>query len=118
MNRWLLIDGHNVIHADADLARLVPADFVAVTPVSQLRHLPRFLRAMQIRAERAAVSRVKDAEKAMQVAQFENWQSRVPATVRSRFQWLLEEFRVSLFAQELGTAESISSTKLKSLGDW
>jgi ATP-dependent helicase HrpA len=73
---------------------------------------------MQVRAERAALKPVKDAEKAAQLAEFEGWHSKVAKSDHERFRWLLEEFRVSLFAQELGTAESVSSTKLKALGSW
>jgi ATP-dependent helicase HrpA len=101
-----------------DLQRLVSDDFVNHTPFERLQHLPRYLRAMQVRAERAALKPVKDAEKAAQLAEFEGWRSKVAKADHERFRWLLEEFRVSLFAQELGTAESVSSTKLKALGSW
>ncbi|MEI6871258.1 MAG: DUF3418 domain-containing protein, partial [Verrucomicrobiota bacterium] len=100
---------------DADIARLVPADFPSQTPFSRLSHLPRYLKAVQVRAERAVHKPAKDAEKAAQLVPFEGWRKRVPAESRETFRWLLEEFRVSLFAQELGTSESVSAQKLKSL---
>ena len=101
---------------DADLRRLVPADFLARTPAAQLPHLHRYLRAIQIRAERAAISPAKDTEKAKQLAPFAPWETRVPAAQRESFRWMLEEFRVSLFAQELGTAQPASAQRLKALG--
>ena len=99
-----------------DLARLAGDDFPAHTPPDQLPHVPRFLRAMAIRAERAAVSPAKDAEKARALTPFADWETRVPAAQRDAFRWLLEEFRVSIFAQELGTALPVSVQRLKTVG--
>jgi ATP-dependent helicase HrpA len=101
---------------DLDLHRLLPADFLARTPHAQLPHLHRYLRAIQIRAERADVSPAKDAEKAKQLTPFAQWETRVPAASREAFRWMLEEFRVSLFAQELGTAQPASAQRLQALG--
>ncbi|HSI11677.1 MAG TPA: ATP-dependent RNA helicase HrpA [Chthoniobacter sp.] len=103
---------------DDDLRRLVPGDFLARTPHTQLPHLFRYLRAMQIRAERAEVSPAKDAEKAKQLLPFAKWEARVPEANHETFRWMLEEFRVSLFAQELGTAQPASPQRLKALGDF
>lgn len=102
---------------DRDLQRLVPPDFLARTPHAQLEHLPRYLRAMQIRGERAFLSPAKDAEKAKQFAPFVGWETKVPEAQREVFRWLLEEFRVSVFAQELGTAQPVSVQRLKTLGE-
>ena len=101
---------------DQDLQRLLPGDFLARTPPGQLPHLHRYLRAIQIRAERASVNPAKDAEKAAQLAPFANWEKRVPTAQHEAFRWMLEEFRVSLFAQELGTAQPASAQRLKALG--
>ena len=73
---------------------------------------------MAIRAERAAVNPSKDADKARALAAFADWEARVPAAKRETFRWLLEEFRVSIFAQELGTAQPVSPARLKALGDF
>ena len=99
-----------------DLARLAGEDFPAQTPPEQLAQLPRYLRAVAVRAERAAVSPAKDAEKARALAPFTDWQTRVPPPQREAFRWLLEEFRVSIFAQELGTALPVSAQRLKTVG--
>lgn len=103
---------------DQDLQRLVPGDFLARTPHAQLPHLFRYLRAVQIRAERAVINPAKDAEKAKQLLPFAKWEDRVPEAQRETFRWMLEEFRVSLFAQELGTAQPASAQRLKALGDF
>ena len=99
-----------------DLARLAGDDFPAQTPPGQLGELPRYLRAVAVRAERAAVSPAKDAEKARALAPFTDWETRVPSAQRESFRWLLEEFRVSIFAQELGTAQPVSVQRLKTAG--
>ena len=96
-----------------DLQRLVPADFPARVPPEQLGQLPRYLRAVEVRAERAALSPAKDAEKARALVPFEEWETRVPEAGREAFRWLLEEFRVSIFAQELGTAQPVSAQRLR-----
>ncbi len=101
---------------EQDVARLLPADFLARTPHTRLSHLHRYMRAIQVRAERASLNAAKDAEKAQQLAPFRDWEKRVPAENREAFRWLLEEFRVSLFAQELGTAQPASAQRLKTLG--
>ena len=121
--RQILDLRHNILASpkrypglDHDLQRLVPADFLARTPQAHMPHLLRYLRAIQIRAERASVSPAKDAEKAKQLLPFANWECRVPAPQRDAFRWMLEEFRVSLFAQELGTAQPASAARLTTLG--
>jgi len=103
---------------EQDVQRVVPADFLTRTPQRQMPHLLRYLRAIEIRAERAALQPARDAEKAKQLAPFLGWETRVPAAQREAFRWLLEEFRVSLFAQELGTAQPASAQRLKALGGW
>ena len=101
---------------EADVARLAGDDFPARTPPAQIAHLPRYLRAVAVRAERAALAPAKDAEKARALAPFADWETRVPPAQREAFRWLLEEFRVSIFAQELGTAQPVSARRLHDAG--
>ena len=98
---------------ERDLAALLPPDFLRTTPYAQLPHFPRYLKGMKLRAERWRQNPAKDAERAAQLAPYVV----VVGKLRSReggeaFRWLVEEFRVSLFAQELGTAEPVSAVKL------
>ena len=100
-----------------DLAALIPADFLRRTPFAQLAHFPRYLKAMKLRAERARKNPAKDAERAAQLAPYltaaEKFRAAGQPNERGEaFRWLVEEFRVSLFAQELGTAEPVSTVKL------
>ena len=106
----------------AELAALLPADFVRATPYAQLAHLPRYLKAMKQRADRWRQNVAKDAERARQLAPYVAMVAKLnqqrggstPPTAEEGavFRWLVEEFRVSIFAQELGTAEPVSAVKL------
>jgi len=99
------------------LASLLPADFMRVTPFPRLAHFPRYLKAMRLRIERARRSPAKDAERESQVATLEEAWRKLPRETDpvevSRLRWQLEELRVSLFAQELGTSEPVSALKLE-----
>ncbi len=102
------------------LDALLPPRFLATTSYTQLAHLPRYLKALLIRIERAALNPVKDQERARQLAPYLEALKKfaaAPPTASARpqleeFRWMVEEFKVSLFAQELGTAFSISAQRL------
>ena len=100
---------------DQDAARLVPPDFLARTPHVRLPHLNRYLKAILLRAERAALHPAKDSEKAKLLTPFLGWKKFVQPENHDTFRWLLEEYRVSLFAQELGTAVPVSPKRLEAL---
>jgi len=104
-----------------DLAVLLPPDFLRRTAFEQVRHLPRYLRGMQARADRWKRDAAKDASRAKELAPFVTAARKIaagrgegaPPPLAENFRWLVEEFRVSLFAQELGTAEPVSAVRLE-----
>ncbi len=109
-----------------DLSRLVPAHFVLLYDDARLDHLPRYIRALAVRAERATLDFEKDRRKAEAAAPFETrldaWLAGLGPTASAAkrqavedYFWLLEEFKVSLFAQELGTAAPVSAKRLDNL---
>ncbi|MFZ4764048.1 MAG: ATP-dependent RNA helicase HrpA [Roseimicrobium sp.] len=100
---------------EKDVQRLAPPDIIARTPHAQLQHVPRYLRAIQVRAERAVLNPTKDADKEAQIADFSGWEHEVTAANYESFRWLLEEFRVAIFAPELGTAQKASAKRLNDL---
>ncbi|MEZ5386867.1 MAG: ATP-dependent RNA helicase HrpA [Prosthecobacter sp.] len=100
---------------EADLKRLIPDDLLAQTPHDQLQHLPRYLKAIQIRNERWRNNPAKDADKALLISDFDGWQSHVPKSQHETFRWMMEEYRVQVFAQELGTAQPVSVKRLEAL---
>ncbi len=105
----------------AEIDSLVPARFLERVPFERLAHLPRYLQALIVRAERAALNPAKDAEKWRQVEPFMRLLAEGLAAASgdvdalaawAEFRWLLEEFKVSCFAQELGTAAPVSAKRL------
>ena len=110
LRQALLVHAHPYRGQGPDLTALVPADFLRVTPYPQLAHFPRYLKAMKLRADRWKQAQVKDTERAKQLA---------PFLGVAALRWQVEELRVSLFAQELGTAEPVSVQKLeRALAEW
>jgi len=94
-----------------DLAALLPPDFLKTMPFEQVPHLVRYLRGMQVRAERWKRDVAKDASRAQELAPF-TAALKKSGPAAGEVRWLVEEFRVSLFAQELGTAEPVSAVRL------
>ena len=100
---------------------------MAVAP--GLDHLPRYIKAVVVRAQRALVAVEKDNAKAAELAPFADQLERMlnaigPDTSADKiaaveaYHWLLEEYKVSLFAQELKTALPVSKKRLqKKIGE-
>jgi len=104
-----------------ELANLVPARFLERTPYERLPHLPRYLKALLIRLERATLHPAKHQERVRQLAPYlealKQLEAQPPRTVEARhrldtFRWMVEEYKVSLFAQEVGTAIPVSPQRL------
>ncbi|MCA1963456.1 MAG: ATP-dependent RNA helicase HrpA [Prosthecobacter sp.] len=111
----ILAAKHRYPGLEQDLDRLLPPDVLLITPHAQLQHLPRYLKAIQVRAERATLNPAKDHDKALAISDFADWPREVSDANREAFRWLFEEFRVSIFAQELGTAQPVSIKRLEAL---
>jgi ATP-dependent helicase HrpA len=94
-----------------EVVALVPPDFLRTTPYPQLAHFPRYLKAMKQRADRWRKHPAKDAERAKALAPFAVKVAKLSRL--DRRYWLVEEYRVSVFAQELGTVETVSAVKLE-----
>ncbi|MEI9865999.1 MAG: DUF3418 domain-containing protein [Limisphaerales bacterium] len=104
-----------------ELDALLPRKFLEVISFTQLAHLPRYLKALATRMERAKLNPVKDKERAQQLAPYlaalQKLEANPPKPLEARqrlaeFRWMIEEFKVSLFAQELGTAVPVSPQRL------
>ena len=105
----------------AQLGRLVAPGFVAEAGAEALRHYPRYLRAMTARVERLGeLTRDRELMDRVEVLQ-QAWQHRVdalpegrpPGADLRRVRWMLEELRVSLWAQQLGTAQPVSDARIR-----
>lgn len=104
----------------AQLQRLVPKRFLAQTPWAALQHLPRYLKGVVMRLDKWRGDPARDAQRLAELRPLEQrWQRRVAelkgqADARTdEFRWLLEELRISLFAQELRTPQPVSVKRLE-----
>jgi ATP-dependent helicase HrpA len=106
------------------LARLLAPGWPARTPWERLQHLPRYLKAASLRLEKLRADPARDARLAVEVAGLEQRYLReLSSRARhggetaemAQFGWLLEELRVSLFAQELKTPVPVSVKRLSKL---
>jgi ATP-dependent helicase HrpA len=102
----------------AQQARLFPADLGRSVPDRALAEYPRYLKAMALRAERLQADPRRDQARMLVVQDFERRLAALPdrddlRSEREALRWLLEELRVSLFAQALGTREPVSEKRVE-----
>ena len=117
-------DTKNAADATADctqqLQRLLPKNFLAATPWSQLQHGARYLKAISLRLEKYRADPARDAQRLTELKPLEQKYWRLVAERKGQtdarmleFRWLLEELRVSFFAQELRTPQPVSVKRLE-----
>jgi ATP-dependent helicase HrpA len=106
-----------------ELARLVPQTFMALYDLDRLVHLERYIKAVGIRAQRAHIDFEKDKIKAEKIRPFHDSLNQLLETLSSHasiekrnaieeYFWMVEEYKVSIFAQELKAAIPISKKRL------
>ena len=102
------------------LERLIPPGFPLDVPALLWPHLPRYLKALTRRLDKVAGNLKRDVELMNRVTPFvrafrdldKATHAHAPRTQLDRLQWMIEEFRVSLFAQDLKTATPVSEKRL------
>jgi len=106
------------------LGRLLEPGWLARTPWERLQHLPRYLKAASLRLDKLRADPARDARLAVELASVEQpYRRELAARLRQgavtaqleQFGWLVEELRVSLFAQELRTPIPASVKRLAKL---
>jgi ATP-dependent helicase HrpA len=107
---------------DSQLSRLVYPGFIQRTPARWLIHIPRFLQAVELRLDRINQASTKDQQLQEKVephwrrclahmnALRDEWHWDLDSET---YRWMIEEYRVSLFAQQLGTSMKISAKRLE-----
>ncbi|MGW8566012.1 ATP-dependent RNA helicase HrpA [Isoptericola sp. NPDC055881] len=115
------------------VAGLVQDGFVAQTPPRRVPHLVRYLRAASYRLEKAQTNPARDAELAWRVHDVTEAYDKARAAYAAGpadpdraaeladVRWLIEELRVSLFAQQLGTDGAVSEKRIRKIlspGGW
>jgi ATP-dependent helicase HrpA len=117
-------DTKNAPDATADctqqLQRLMPKNFMAATPWPQLQHCARYLKAVTLRLDKYRADPARDAQRLTELKPQEQRYWRLVAERKGaqdarmlEFRWLLEELRVSFFAQELRTPQPVSIKRLE-----
>jgi ATP-dependent helicase HrpA len=103
----------------AQLQRLVDKRFIARTPWAALQHLPRYLKAVVMRLDKWRADPARDAQRLAELRPLEQRYLRRVAELKGQhdarldeYRWLLEELRVSFFAQELRTPQPVSVKRL------
>ncbi len=101
---------------------LVYRGFLGQTPYSRLRDYPRYLNAAQIRMDRLVHGAAKDRERMQEAGPLLGRLAERTATIRAtgrldprldEIRWMIEELRVSFFAQQLGTAYPVSIKRIE-----
>lgn len=108
------------------LQTLLAAGFATHTPWAQWPRLPIYLKAMTLRLEKYSSNPARDAARETDIQELEQmWQEKTDSLVKqgqpvsddlAAFKWMIEELRVSLFAQELKTPYPVSVKRL--LKEW
>lgn len=116
----------NYDDARRQLSGLVYAGFARALSVERLQQLPRYLKGLSLRLPRLVQDPRKDQARMLEVQTFSDWLRRLqpqlggaPEQAQAhaqeqwqRLRWLIEEFRVQLFAQEMKTREPVSGKRL------
>jgi len=103
----------------AQLQRLMPKRFIWGAGYTQLQHYPRYLKAIVLRLDKLRADPVRDAQKLAELRPLEQRYLRRLSELKGagdarldEYRWLLEELRVSFFAQELRTPQPVSVKRL------
>ena len=101
------------------LGRLMGKRFLATTPWTQLQHMVRYLKAVTLRLDKHRSDPARDAARLQELKPYEQRYWRLVAERKGvqdarlqEYRWLLEELRVSFFAQELRTPQPVSLKRL------
>lgn len=107
---------------EAQLKRLMSKRFLAETPFERLQHYPRYFKGVQVRLDKLKADPARDARAMAEYAPlWTNYERRLIQLAKlgsidpqiEQFRWLLEELRISLFAQELRTPVPVSVKRLQ-----
>ena len=111
-----------VADIDAQVKRLMGRNFIAETPFERLQNYPRYFKGIQVRLDKLKANPARDAQLMADYAPlWTNYERRAIQLAKlgtldpqiEQFRWLLEELRISLFAQELKTPVPVSVKRLQ-----
>ena len=115
-----------VADINAQVARLMPKNFLVALPYERIAQIPRYLKGVTVRIDKLRTSPARDAQlmadwKGLAQPFEREWLAKAKAGVTDpqleEFRWMLEELRVGLFAQELRTPMPVSVKRLQKIWD-
>ncbi len=106
-----------------DLKNLVPPNFLDIYTYERIKQLKRYIACITIRAQRAADNPVKEETKALQLAKYNRYLADLLSSLSQKttkeksqqveqFFWMVEEYKISLFAPQIKTVIKISAKRL------
>ena len=106
-----------------DLTQLIPESFLDIYKIDRLEQLPRYLKGIQIRAKRGSINYDKEKSKASELQPFEDALHQLVKDITNKttqdkrdaledLYWMIEEYKLSLFAQEIKTSFPVSPKRL------
>ena len=107
---------------NGQISQIMPKGFIGLVDYESLKHYPRYIKAMMLRMDKLQGNLQKDKLLQLKIMdwqeQYQNLLGKLPAHLNCYpevlpLNWMMQEFRVSLFAQELGTAIPISEKRWK-----
>ncbi len=113
-----------VADMQAQIAGLLPKDFLVAFPWERLAHFPRYLKSVSVRIDKLRNNPARDAQSMMEwKALAQAWERELVAKRRAGlvdplledFRWMLEELRVGLYAQELKTPMPVSVKRMQKI---
>ena len=104
---------HVLASEKAHIAELVPTNIVSAAGLERITRIPVYLQASKIRIEKLLENPERDRIAELDLIEALALLEKAPLEKRAQIKWMIEELRISLFAQTLGTAESVSVQRIK-----
>ena len=104
---------HILTAEKAHIAELVSSNVVSSAGLEKITRIPVYLQASKIRIEKLLENPERDRIAELELLEALAILEKAPLERRALVKWMIEELRISLFAQTLGTAESVSVQRIK-----
>ncbi len=104
---------HVLAAEKAHVAELVAANIMSAAGLERITRIPIYLQASKIRIEKLLENPERDRIAELELNEALALLEKAPLEKRAQIKWMIEELRISLFAQNLGTAETVSVQRIK-----
>jgi ATP-dependent helicase HrpA len=104
---------HVLAAEKAHIAELVSTNIVSTAGLERITRIPLYLQASKIRIEKLLENPERDRIAELELNEALALLEKAPLEKRVQIKWMIEELRISLFAQTLGTAETVSVQRIK-----